>query len=289
MKAVQDNAPTLWKSLSAFDAVQQTVSAGWASQWTAVLTAGSTDAMQKLVGGTLGDTSAGEGASKAAAEAAAVGSGPDNAPTSPTGGKRVPDILSLPAIYAFHIDGDDMMLDSAEAKALELKGVTVAHVQLAQRNLEAWLWKQYVTATSSGCHAELYVDFNQKTTLLITEIGPKMTLPFAGHVTQTRTKEALALCTVFGAELFLTHGGADKVTHECIVPAWAARPVSRADQAVFKMSFDTVTLHMSADCSIATTAEELPANQKNIKIEVSVPSLVLNGPEHVGRLAIKNT
>lgn len=290
MKDKQDKSMVdLWRSIGAMDALQPKVAKVWAAQWAAVLSAPSVDALRKVVADALGEE-AGPTLDSAEKKTPSLSAGPrSKGAGNEQEQQHVPEVLSLSEVYSF-IDGDKVLHKSDHAADLGLETLGLARVQLLQRNVEAWLWRRYVTTTdSSTTHNKLYVNLDaKKDTVMIKEVTSDMRLPFAGVVTQTRGKESFELCTVFGVELFLTHGGADKISHECCIPAWCAKPVNRADQAVFRIDFEKVTVHVSADMSVASSESELPVDQKKISVDLTVPSLVLQDPdgEMVQRLTL---
>ena len=106
--------------------------------------------------------------------------------------------------------------------------------------------------------------------MLIQNAEKGFQLHFTGSVSQTKGRDSIHIADIFGVEFFLHGVNCDKFCAEACIPAWAAKVVWRADQALFEMVFTDVTVYIDGSMNLSQTEDE---EKQTITVVLKVPAL----------------
>ena len=122
---------------------------------------------------------------------------------------------------------------SADAKKLEVKGISARTLDVVRRKLECVLDEIYnFNVMDKGVVANLVAEKKSDFVTVSVPVSPDIKLPLIGHISQQSSKTSSKLINVFGID-FHMHQLSDARDREVVVPAWACKTVTRNDISYF--------------------------------------------------------
>lgn len=162
-------------------------------------------------------------------------------PADDKSGGRV-DIDTINTFVGMSEKGSTFLQHSDHARSLDMDDADCFSAQglkVLEHKLTCALWKAFdmYSVRNNSVFVNLMTTDNKSRVQVKRPVPSELCLPFAGPITQnpqvTKDSKGFHLCTLFGVPFYVSSQPADVMSHEVVVPAWAVRNVTKADQAYF--------------------------------------------------------
>ena len=161
---------------------------------------------------------------------------------------KLTNMVCVETVNAFHDitnnnkDSSTLLHLSQEAQALGIdfrEAFTADGMKVLENKMATVMWKSFrkYSTQNSAVFVNMQAEDSKGRVLVKRPVPDTLQLPFAGPISQsqqvTKDGKGFFLCRIFGIPFYAPHQPSDVMLHDVMVPAWAVRNASKADQAFF--------------------------------------------------------